>query len=155
MKRILMTLGLVAATASPALADTSALAASLGVSDAAYTTDELIRLRVAQEDGDEATAAAILAGYTRQGVTGDAAALALSLGVEPGLLSTADLIRLRQAMEEGDAGMIAFILGGGTETISTQSAPNAGDRQLAAYLGVDAADYTTAELAEMYLDATD
>lgn len=84
------------------------------------------------------------------------AQLAASLGVEPGAYTTAELIQLSNAMSDDNAIAIRHILQDGPETVSTQNrSANGGNAQLAAYLGVNPADYTTAELAAMYIDATD
>ncbi|WP_227284160.1 hypothetical protein [Boseongicola sp. H5] len=77
--------------------------------------------------------------------------LAASLGVDAGDYSVAELIQLRSALENDDHSHVAFLLNGGSETISTQSfaAPAFANAQLAASLGVDAGDYTLAELIQL------
>ncbi|MBF9048395.1 hypothetical protein GTA62_06930 [Roseobacter sp. HKCCD9010] len=84
------------------------------------------------------------------------AQLAASVGVEPGVYTTAELIQLSTAMADDNSIMMNHILRDGPETISTQSAAaNQGNQQLADFLGVNVNDYTTSELAAMYIDATD
>ncbi|QBY01859.1 hypothetical protein E2K80_14930 [Rhodophyticola sp. CCM32] len=86
----------------------------------------------------------------------DDAQLAASVGVEPGVYTTSELIQLSNALADDDAITVNHILRDGRETVSTQnSVTNQGDQQLAAFLGVNAADYTTAELTAMYIDAVD
>ncbi len=166
MTRNILSLGtaaaLTAALTLPAFANDANLAASVGVEPGVYTTAELIQLAVALEGDDVITANHIL-GAGGETVSSQGAAvgqgdrqLAASLGVEPGVYSTAELIQLTVAMEENDMPTINRILSGGSETVSTQSSgASQGNQQLAAFLDVNANDYTTAELAEMYIDRVD
>ena len=156
----------VAATiAAPALANDQ-LARSLGVEPGAHTTAELSLMRKAQEENDdllhrtiveraEGRGAEVLSTQSI-GVSAGHAQLARSLGVEPGTHSLAELTRLKTAMEEDDRQRIDLITEGGDEVVSTQSVgTSAGKAQLAASLGVNPEDYTTAQLAKMHIDAHD
>jgi hypothetical protein len=77
--------------------------------------------------------------------------LARSLGVEPGAYTTAELATLKGLGESGDsldretATVLASLFSRGV--VSTQSVGASGNAQLAQNLGVNAGDFTTAELA--------
>ena len=82
--------------------------------------------------------------------------LAASVGVEPGVYTVSELAALKNAQDSDDNTRIAHIRNGGSPVdsyasfASTKSVDsNAGKAQLAASLGVDAADYSTAELAAL------
>ncbi len=156
MNRILLTSALALTLAGPALASDQ-LARSLGVEPGVYSTSELIALRSAVEDDNFAQANAIRAGgndgftASTKSVTSSSAQLAASVGVEPGVYSNAQLIALRSAIENDDfaqANAIRNSVGEGFSA-STKSGVSAGTAQLAASLGVDAADYSRAELVRL------
>ncbi len=132
------------------------LATSLGVQPGQYTTAELAQIRDAIEAGDSQRAAFLLSGDARGTESFGSDQLALSLGVEPGAFTAAELVALQSAVEDGDAQAQSFIASG-TQRVSRNSADASApaDSQLARLLGVDASDYTSAELGEMYLGAHD
>lgn len=133
------------------------LAASAGVSAEGFTQAQLIRLIQAQEDNDRETIAFILSQRSSDisrsdmgGVTPGAAQLAASLGVEPGRYTVNELIRLERAVEANDDETINFILSGTIREQAGETTANAGALQLAALLGVNAADYSLSELTALY-----
>ena len=77
--------------------------------------------------------------------------LARSLGVEPGVYTTAELATIKGLGESGDSldretgNVLAGLFSRGV--VSTQSVGAAGNAQLARSLGLDAGDFTAAELA--------
>lgn len=84
--------------------------------------------------------------------------LAMSLGFEPGKYTTSELAALSLADGRDDRWLKREILSDGADIISTQSpmagypgGMNPGKVQLARGLGLDPADYTTAELARKFL----
>ncbi|MDV7142538.1 hypothetical protein R3X27_07560 [Tropicimonas sp. TH_r6] len=76
--------------------------------------------------------------------------LANTLGVEGQGFSTSELTQLKAAYDDGDAARINFLLesGGAAATVSTKGASASSD-QLAKSLGVDASDYSRAELVAL------
>lgn len=138
--------------ASPAVgadAGKAQLALTAGVEPGRYTTEELINIIEAKRDNDAAKVNYYLSGANRgsEAVTGGAGAdqFARSLGVEPGRFTLAELIQLDAAKRENDPAAINFVLSGKNRQGDTgQVTP--GKAQLAALAGVNAADYTRAEL---------
>lgn len=151
MKRILLTSALALTLTGPAFASDQ-LARSLGVEPGVYSTAELIALRSAYEDDQFAVANSILNGSATDGEASSNAQFAASVGVDPSF-STADAAALRSAYEEGDYATVNFILeAGGIDenvSVSSKSGISAGRAQLAASLGVNASDYSLAELVEL------
>lgn len=141
------------------------LAAQLGVPAGDYTLAQMIQLEEARRDNNKTAEAFILAqgkvSVSRSDMSGDvvfsggAEQLARLVGVTPGAYSVSEMIRLQAAIGENDARTIAFILGGsnGGNTGNDIGEVTPGKAQLAASLGLDPADYTTAELAAKYLDS--
>ncbi|MCU0816831.1 MAG: hypothetical protein MUF74_10300 [Cypionkella sp.] len=168
---IFTTVTLVAALAAGASAAQSVspgmaqLAASAGVSPEGFTQAQLIRLLDAQRDNDRQTIDFILgqrgSDLTRSDMgsapvaTPGSAQLAASLGVDAGQYTLNELIRLREAQRENDAETVRFILSGTNRVESGNPANNPGAQQMAAVLGVNAADYTLAELVALYTDRFD
>ncbi len=76
--------------------------------------------------------------------------LANTLGVEGQGFSTSELTQLKAAYDDGDTARINFLLenGGASASASTKGVSASSD-QLAASLGVDASDYSRAELAAL------
>lgn len=76
--------------------------------------------------------------------------LANTLGVEGQGFSTSELTLLKAAYDDGDATRINFLLenGGGSVNASSKGVSSSSS-QLADSLGVDASDYTRAELAAL------
>jgi hypothetical protein len=159
MKRAILTSVLALAIAAPAFANDQ-LARNLGLEPGVYTTAELATIKGVREaaTGTDAATAASLEGLfgngvvSTQSVAGSAnAQLAANLGVS-GDYTTADLAvikGIREGASTVDAATAdAFVNAGGV--VSTQSVENsAAKSQLAAFFGVDPADYTLAELAAL------
>lgn len=169
-KKSILTLSFVALTApfaGMAVAGPGAdqLAALLRVPAGAYTVSQMIQLQDARREGDKAAEAFILSqgkGTVTRSDKSDGAAIsagaeqfARSLGVAPGVYSLNELIDLQDAVKENDRQAIAFILGGreGADTTGDIGVVTPGKAQLAAALGLDPAEHTTAELVSMYLDS--
>lgn len=149
----------VAQSVSPGSAQ---LAYSAGVEPGQFTDAQLIRLINAQRDNDVEEINFILsqrgADVSRSdvsGVSAGAAQLAATVGVEAGALPLNDLVRLDRAQFEDDKETASYILSGGSDAGSINGATSAGARQLAAILGVNAADYTLSELVALSSDQND
>lgn len=145
-----------AQSVNPGVAQLAALA---GVSPDGFSQAQLIRLIDAQRDNDKEEIAFILSQRASTvsrsdmgGVSVGAAQFAAIEGVAPGALSVNELQLLEQAKRENNRERIDFILSGGVNTETGVAATNPGAIQLAASLGVNAADYTLAELTKMYAD---
>ncbi|MEF3048622.1 hypothetical protein [Pseudotabrizicola sp. L79] len=143
-----------AQSVSPGVAQLAAIA---GVSSEGFTQAQLTRLINAQRDGDQEQINFILSqqssGVSRSdmgGTSAGAAQLANSLGVEPGRYTLDELLRLDRAMRDDDTATISFIVSGEARKHSSVSGSTAGGQQLAAALGVNAADYSLAELTSLY-----
>ena len=159
MKRIILTSALALAIAAPAFASDQ-LARNLGLEPGAYTSAELATIkgiREAATNTDAATAAALEGLYgngvvSTQSVAGTAnAQLAANLGLS-GDYTTAELATIKGVREGGSttdaATADSFVTTGGV--VSTQSVENSSAKaQLARFLGVDPANYSMAELAQM------
>lgn len=161
MKHTIIASAIALAIAAPASAGDQ-LARSLGLEPGAFTLAELATIKGGRESGDstdregarafETLSAGTAAPTRRDGTRGDAQ-LAANLGLDDSY-STAELATIKGIAEEHDssaAGAIAYRLDvGASGFVSTQSigTPAAKD-QLASFLGVDPADYSLAELAEM------
>lgn len=138
------------------------LAASAGVSPYAFTQSQLIRLVDAQRNNDAEEIAFILSQSSdnqvaRSDMGGDAvssdAQLAAAAGVAPGLYTVSELQRLITARTNNDDEAVAFILSGeNREEANPASVVTPGEAQIANILGVDAADYTLAELTALYAE---
>ena len=74
--------------------------------------------------------------------------MALALGVEPGRFTTAELMQIEEAKHENDRFRLDAILSGATRQTADHGV-TPGKVQLAALVGVNAADYTLAELTAM------
>ena len=131
------------------------LAAQAGVNPANYSQAQIVELINARRDNDSTTVDAILA-QGKSGITASTASqapvgnvqLARLAGVAPGQYSAAELTQLIDAQREGDSDTAAFILNHGNRD-TNESVTNAGRVQLATLAGVDAADYTLAQLTDM------
>ena len=149
----------IAQTVSPGVAQ---LAASAGVSAADFNSAQLIRLTEAQAENDRETVRFILSQRASSvsrsdmgGVKPGAVQLAGSLGVEAGRYTLDELIRLDRARQANDEETYRFILSGQNRVQTGATAGNAGAAQLAAALGVNAADYSLAELTALYTGTFD
>ncbi|MDV7144552.1 hypothetical protein R3X27_17885 [Tropicimonas sp. TH_r6] len=151
MNRILLTTALALTLAGPALASDQ-LARSLGVEPGVYSTSELIALRSALENDEQATARAILSGDVTKGAVGSPAQFAASVDVDDSY-SLADVAALRSAESDDEQAAANFIResGGVTKgvTTSTKSGVSAGQAQLAASLGVNPTEYSLSELVKL------
>ncbi len=108
-------LGMVDGTPSANGAGAQSIAASIGVDAAAFTLNELVALRSALEDNDQAQVDFIKNGasdvtMSSRGVSPGHAALAASLSVNAGDFSVNQLVALRSAMEDDDQARVNFIL---------------------------------------------
>lgn len=128
------------------------LALAAGVEPGSLSKADLLALIEAKRDNDSAATAFYLSGANQSSNVGNdnagAAQLALSLGVEPGRFTTAELLEIQDAKRENDQFRINAILSGATRD-SGDRGVTAGKVQLAALVGVNAADYTLAELIAM------
>ena len=135
MNRIILSTALALSLAAPAFASDQ-LALSLDVEPGTLSTAELISLRSALENDEQAAANAIRSGAVTKGISAE------------------DLreITLRAALQDDEFAAANFIRKGGVSdvTVSTKSGISAGQAQLAASLGVDAADYSRAELVRLH-----
>ena len=162
MKNLIITTALALAVAAPAFANDQ-LARSLGVEPGVYTTADLATIKGVREGGvttDRETANVLQILFSQgvvstqsMGASGNAQ-LAQSLGLNAGDFTTAELATIKGVVEQratDDAGSIAYLTGhGGNGVISTQSVGiSAGHAQLASNLGLDPAEYSFAELAEI------
>jgi len=141
------------------------LAKLAGVPAGKYTVAQLIQLQEARREGDKTTETFILSqgrdSVSRSDksdaspVSAGAVQLARLAGVTPGVYSANELIRLQAAISEGDRQTIDFILSGsdGGNTGNDIGVVTPGKAQLAASLGLDPAEHTTAELAALYLES--
>lgn len=137
------------------------LAANAGVSPEGYTQAQLIELRQAQLDNDDARVQFIMsqAGDTSMirsdmgaGASADAQ-LAATAGVEPGVYTTNELKRLIEAKRNNDTQTTNFILSGESRAAANPaSVVTPGQAQMAAVLGVDASDYSLSELSALFAD---
>lgn len=126
------------------------LARSLGVDGDQFTTAQLIQLQTAKRDNNAEAVRFILsqAGSDAVALSSDSAGQiqrAKTLGVEPGRFTPAELSQLETAKRNGDSEVWKFITTGANRN-AANSASNPGKLQLAASLGVNADDYTLAEL---------
>jgi hypothetical protein len=166
MKRIILTSALALAIAAPAFASDQ-LARNLGVEPGVYTTAELATIKGIREGavGTDAATASALEDLFAQGIVSTQsvgsighAQLAANLGLD-GDYTTAELATIK-GIREGAAGTdvatadaLEGLLSGGV--VSTQSTGGSAANQLAAFLGVNAADYSLAELAVLKGDFED
>lgn len=134
-----------ASVAAPAVANDQ-LARTLGVEPGAYSTVELIQLRQAVEEQDSSRINYILSDAAE--VTGTTPNPQFARSVDAPGASISDIQVILSALEENDSDRARFQAGG--DVVSTQSfGVTAGQRQLAATLGVDAAAYSVAELIQL------
>ena len=160
MKLFALTTALVVAASAPALANDQ-LARSLGVEPGVLTTAQLAQVKASIDNADDnRTAKALIERFASgdvstmsTGVSAGHAQLAAQFGVDPAQFSVAELASL-PALVDNDSdnraveARIEQIRNGGI--VSTMSTGiSAGQAQLAANLGVDAADYSLAELVNL------
>lgn len=132
------------------------LALEAGVAPGAYTQAQLIELHDAQRDNDANAVAYILsqganAGNTTLSSSSQPAQgvvqLAKLAGVEPGAYTQDELVRLRDAQLNNRPAEVNYILS--HENRANGDGFNAGKEQLAKLAGVNAADYTLAQLTDL------
>ncbi len=130
------------------------LAASAGVEPGVYTTAQMIQVIEARREGDEAQVAFVLSKPSPVITRADFTAAIPSAVFND--LTVAEEVQLQEARRENDHAREIFIL-----THSNRRAPlpasavTPGEAQLAAIVGVDAAEYTLAELIAMQPATTD
>jgi hypothetical protein len=153
MNRIILGTAIALGLSAPSLAATQ-LETALGVTPGAYTTAELIDLNRAYEENDQSRVTFILSGGSNPVDPDNAGTrqLATSLGVSADAFTLAELIDLQRAVEDNDQSRIAFILshdGDTGVTVSGRDGVSGGKAQFAASLGVNAADFTLAQLIDL------
>lgn len=140
----------VPASAERISAGEAQLSRALGVAPGVYDLSQLTLLKSlttedSSEAGDRIDYIKRNAGdVSSRNDSAGAAQLSLSAGIEPGTLSANELSRLNDARRENDAFRASYILSG-----EQDSAVNPAKVQLAASLGVDAGDYTLAQLVAL------
>lgn len=161
MRTLMISAAALALTAGLAAANpgTDQLAAQAGVSANDYTQTQLIQLLDAQRNNDDERANFILSqagqNTTAEGLSTDAQ-LAAAAGVEPGRFTINELQLLIEAKRDNDTRMTNFILSGQNRADgNVPSVVTPGQAQLAALLGVNASDYSLAELTKLYADRID
>jgi len=152
---ILATLSGAAFAASPVAgvsAGEAQLALAAGVQPGSLSKADILALIEAKRDNDAAAVNFYLSGANQSSsVANDnagAAQLALALGVQPGEYTTAELLALQDAKRENELYRVKAILSGETRGGSDRGV-TAGKAQLAAIAGVNAADYSLAELVAL------
>lgn len=159
MKRIILTTALALAVAAPAFANDQ-LARSLGVEPGVFTSAELATLKGLRDSGvskDRETANVFEGIFSRGmvstqnvGASGNVQ-LARDLGVNAGDFTAAELATIKGITEQratDDADFFRYVSDHANGVVSTQSfGISAGHAQLANDLGLDADEYSLAELA--------
>ncbi len=141
--------------AAPALANDQ-LATSLGVDAASYSTAQLAELKTAMDEGNQTRINFILDSHNDANATttssksynaANANQLATSLGVSASDYTRAELVALKDATDHDEWSRIKAI-----KEHSAQNSANTVEsrEQLAQSLGVDANDYTRAELVNKH-----
>ncbi|MDD8022506.1 MAG: hypothetical protein PHX82_05310 [Paracoccaceae bacterium] len=123
------------------------LAARLGVDASQYSMSQLVALNIAKSDDNRAAPFSLTPVGEASGTTAGDRQLAAQAGVNAANYTTAELVALNDALRAGkfDAAE-AIISHGGKDRTDTITA---GRAQLAAQAGVNAADYTVAQLVAM------
>ena len=167
MRTLMISAAALALTAGIAAANPGLdqLAAQAGVSANDYTQGQLIQLLDAQRDNDverinfiksQASNGAAIRSDMGAGSASTDAQLAAAAGVEPGRFTINELQLLIEAKRDNDTQMTNFILSGQNRANGKPAnVVTPGQAQLAALLGVDASQYTLAELTALYADQID
>ncbi|MDO9639613.1 MAG: hypothetical protein Q7J44_13825 [Pseudotabrizicola sp.] len=167
MRTLMISAAALALTAGIAAANPGLdqLAAQAGVSANDYTQGQLIQLLDAQRDNDverinfiksQAGNGAAIRSDMGAGSASTDAQLAAAAGVEPGRFTINELQLLIEAKRDNDTQMTNFILSGQNRANGKPAnVVTPGQAQLAALLGVDASQYTLAELTALYADQID
>ena len=149
------TSALAAHAASPAAEQ---LAAKLGLSADAYSVTELNIIDRALQDGDTNTANLYLKGGNRvalpDSVTPGRAQIAAKLGLDPSEYTLSELSIIESARKAKNTELAAFYTSGRNRDVRGGiGEASQGKAQLAASLRVNPADYSLAELTNLYLDS--
>lgn len=136
------------------------LAAIAGVQASDFTATQLVQLTDAQRDNDQQRIDFILSqartnAMTRSDMGGAAASqdaqLAADAGVAPGLYTNAELQMLIDAKRNNNSNRVQYILSGDNRAeAAPTSSVSPGKAQLAAFLGLNPADYSLTELTRLY-----
>ncbi len=160
MKLFALTTALVVAASAPAFANDQ-LARSLGIEPGALTTSQLAQVkasidndndnRISRELAERFSAGEVSTMST--GISAGHAQLAARFGVDPQAFSVSELAAINGLVDHDDdnraveAAIAKVISGGVVSTMSTGI--SAGHAQLAANLGLDASNYSFAELVNI------
>lgn len=167
MRTLMISAAALALTAGIAAANPGLdqLAAQTGVSANDYTPAQLIQLLDAQRENDtdrvrfiesQAGGSAVSRSDMGAGAVSTDAQLAAAAGVEPGRFTINELQLLIEAKRDNDTQMTNFILSGQNRADGKPAnVVTPGQAQLAALLGVNASEYTLAELTKLYADQID
>lgn len=134
------------------------LAGLAGVAADQYSNDELQAILAAQKDHDTATLNYYLTGKNRAATAATDASgqLANLAGVQPGAYSASELTLIINARKEHNRDGVAYVLSGTNRAgAASTGTVTAGSAQLAAALGVEASQYSAAQLVAMTAAAND
>lgn len=147
----LIALSLAGAAHAGEVSTDAQLAGAAGVAANEYTAAELQNIIDARRDNNQTAVSFYVSHGNRAEAGGDAGnQLAKLAGVEPGKYSTNELQRLINAREKNNADEVRAILTGATrDSADAVGVVTAGKAQLAASLGLNAADYTLAQLTAL------
>ncbi|MEO5619762.1 MAG: hypothetical protein ABIQ85_02485 [Cypionkella sp.] len=142
-------LSLAGAASAATVSNDAQLAGEAGVAAGQYSAAELQNIINARRANDESVVNFYVSGTNRTQGTGDAAGqLAKTAGVAAGSYATSDLQLIINAQRENKPNDVAYILSG-ADRAKTADSSTAGKAQLAGALGVNAADYTLAQLVAL------
>jgi hypothetical protein len=127
------------------------LASQLGVDGSGYTATQLIQLADAKRDNDTERFNYILSNSDVGSVSD--AQTAGTLGLSSGQFTAVELSQLNEARRDNDTTTINFILSGANRAAPADNLE--GKQQLAALVGVNANDYTLAQLIALQPDFND
>lgn len=127
------------------------LAGAAGVAAGQYSAAELQTIINARKNNDQTTLNYYLSGANRSETAGDASGqLAKLAGVTPGAFSARELQMILDAQRSNDPDQVGFILSGANrKAVDAVGTVTPGKQQLAASLGLNAADYTLAQLVTL------
>ncbi|RYF47422.1 MAG: hypothetical protein EOO38_12180 [Cytophagaceae bacterium] len=134
----------------------SQLAAQARVDAQEYSIAEIIAILDARGDGDAASETFFLSHTNRSApnpsaaITSGEKQIAASLGVDAADYTLAELTAMAAARTEGDGASEAYLASHANRAeANSAEVVTAGEKQIAAKLGVDPSDYTLAELSVM------
>lgn len=147
----LIALSLAGAASAGQVSNDAQLAGAAGVAAGQYTAAELQLIINARRDNDNTALNYYLSGTNRAETTGDSSGqLAKLAGVAPGTYSASELQLIINANRENEPDQAAFIISGtNRKAVDAVGTVTAGKAQFAAELGVNAADYTLAQLVAL------